>query len=406
MQLSQILSLLAISYLIKLRSNLECNYLFLTKLPTFWRRNPLTIVSCSQLLSVWQQVKCLLTKSEFAIVHNEIILVVTCKYYSHFRPPAQGERQSFEILYPGEFTDRHPYEGEPTAVSPLWKPHVTAGSNILPIHYLSHVTHNKQAGEIKKAEFLAFKPHPKVGKALGRYDGTPVGETFKPSDEDKFEQIHFREPVYPGQITWWGINMHRMQEIGQGTAFNEALKKGGRYFEVADYLKSEAHSRYGNNEFIVPFHDLMNSYKESRTDCMVKDVYLKLGGTLRYKHEVCYVIIVAMADDNTIKSLKEMPSVYDEECFLHNGCIDEDGKLINEETPSFAIKHIFSESTWETLVFGFYFPKHSYLSLQCPKGFCEEKKIGHTYCISKKPPPGGGKFVCPNYLPSIIIEDY
>ena len=83
---------------------------------------------------------------------------------------------------------------------------------------------------------------------------------------------------------------------------------------------------------------------------------------MHYKHEVCYVIIVAMADNNTNNSLKEMPSVYDEECFIHNGCIDEDGKLINEE-PSFAIKHIYSDSTWETLVLGFYFPMHSHLSL-------------------------------------------
>ena len=103
------------------------------------------------------------------------------------------------------------------------------------------------------------------------------------------------------------------------------LKRGRVFSEMADYLKSEVHSRYGNNEFIVPFHSLMNSYKESRTDCRVKDVYLKLGGTLHYEYEVCYVIIMAMAKDITKKSLKEMPSVYDEECFIHNGCIDKDG---------------------------------------------------------------------------------
>ena len=84
-----------------------------------------------------------------------------------------------------------------------------------------------------------------------------------------------------------------MQETGQGIAINEELKRGRVFSEMADYLKSEAHSRYGNNEFIVPFHGLMNSCKESRTDCRVKDVYLKLGGTLHYEYEVCYVIIMA-----------------------------------------------------------------------------------------------------------------
>ena len=214
-------------------------------------------------------------------------------------------------------------------MSLLWQSHVAAGSNILLIRYLSHVTHNLEADKIKKAEFLASKPHPKVGKQVGKYDGTPVSETYKPFQKDLFEKIYSEDPVFPGQLTWWGINMHWRQEVGHhGKAFNEALERSSK-MEVADYLKSEACSRYGNNEFIVPFHDLIKSYKESQTDCGVKDVYLKLGGTLRYKLEVYYVIIVAMAEEITDdEELKEMPSVHNKPPFVHNSCIDEDGKVI------------------------------------------------------------------------------
>ena len=278
----------------------------------------------------------------------------------------------------------------------FWRPYVAAGSNILPIHYLSHVTHDKQAHEIKKDKFLDFKPQPKVGKALDRYDGTPVGETFEPSQE-KFKLIPFGKPVFPGKITWWGINMHKIEETEQGTSFREAVMDARKTkMLLPEYLKSPPCSRYGNNEFVIHFHDLMNSYKESRTDCRIKDAYLKLGGTLRYKREVCYVIIVAMAEDMD-KDLKDMPSVHNKPPFIHNGCIDEDGKLINEETPSFAINHIFSDSTWETLAFGFYSPDPH---MRLPIEQCTEVKVEHNarICISTQPPAKYEKFVCPNEL--------
>ena len=328
--------------------------------------------------------------------------VVIVKYCSYFKP-VEGERQSFEIWYPGVFTDWHPYDRKP-AVSVYWKRHVAAGSNILPILYLSHVTHNIPADKIKEGKFLTFKPNEKLGKQL-IFDGSPLGETFKAVNEDKFDRIPFGSPVFPGRITWWGISMHESQETDQGKALKEATRN---YFNLADYLKSPVHSRYGNNEFIVPFHDLMNRYKKSRTDCGVKDVYLKLGGTLRYKLEVCYVIIVAMTEDITDdEDLKEMPSVHNKPPFIHNGCIDENGKLIDEETtPGFAINHIFSNTIWETLAFGFYFPRHSHLHLKCPKDLCKIEDISHTYCTSTKPPPGGGKWVCPNDLPSFSIADF
>ena len=57
-----------------------------------------------------------------------------------------------------------------------WQRIVRANANILPIKYLSHVTHDNEAGNI---DFHTLK---KVGKAPGRYGGSPVGETFVVTD--------------------------------------------------------------------------------------------------------------------------------------------------------------------------------------------------------------------------------
>ena len=64
---------------------------------------------------------------------------------------------------------------------------------------------------------------------------------------------------------------------------------------------------------------------------------LKKAGTLHYKHEICYVIMVAMEGDVAIQCF---PSMYDEPCFQHNGLIDNNGKLSDKDAiPNFLIKH-------------------------------------------------------------------
>ena len=239
----------------------------------------------------------------------------------------------------------------------IWKPHILAKSNILPIRYLSHITHDKEADGInQQEEVFVFKAKAKWGKCPCKLDGFPLGETFKEVDENKFEHIPFGKSVFPGQLSWWGINMHNIEETPEGIRFNTALEKAKKdtkslFPPVPGYFDNPPQSRYGNKEFVIPFRNLMNSYKLSRTE---GDVYLKLGGTLRYKKEVCYVVIVATKDDTDVIRL---PSVHGRQPFIHNGCINEDGKLNEDETtPCFAIKHLFNDATWETLVFAFYFP--------------------------------------------------
>jgi len=300
-----------------------------------------------------------------------------------------------------------------------WQEPVETNTNILPITSLSHVTHNREAIEIRKNdEKLVFKPKAKVGKAIDKYDGSPVGKTFKPTGyrnpltkQDMFTRILPDQPVFPGQISWWGISSNWAQ-TDCGATFRTTLDNSIKYTSLfeANYLKCVPHSRYGNKEFICSFQYLMTYYKQSRNDCVNKKVVLKRAGTLRYRYEICYVIMAAMEGDVD----GTYPSMFVEPRFKHNNLIDENGKLISCSTPpGFQINHPFSgyhdlvtnswvNYSWETLAFGFYFPDNFQMALELPRHLCREEGIPHStrICTSKQPTGGyGSPWVCPNDLP-------
>ena len=244
-------------------------------------------------------------------------------------------------------------------LQPSWLEATTDGANSLPILSLTHVTHNRAAELIRQNDLVfVFEPHEKVGKTLNRLDGSKkIGETFI-KVEVGYQKILPDAPVFPGYLSWWGISSQDSYKSDHGRNFREALveaKKSTPYLKEAGYLKIPPSSRYGNHGFIFSFQDLMNGYI-SRNDGKVKDVYLKKAGALRYKHEICYVIIVVMTEDLENKNIQELPSIFYEPCFDHNGCIDEDGKLINDRSPSFKLKHPIESYSWESMAFAFYFP--------------------------------------------------
>ena len=123
---------------------------------------------------------------------------------------------------------------------------------------------------------------------------------------------------------------------------------------------------------------------------------LKNAGTLRYKHEICHVIMVAMEDDVNAIS----PSMYGEPRFKQDGFIDQNRKINDlSHPPGFQITHPFTKywgyyCSWETLAFALYFPDNSQKNLECPNSSCKERKIGHTYCTSTQ--PYQGTWICPN----------
>ena len=317
-----------------------------------------------------------------------------------------------EIWIPELFSDCHPLKGEFPVVQ-SWQDTVKTKANILSITSLSHITHNREATAIRGNDGkFVFKPTVKVGKAMGEYDGSPVGKTFKADGQDTFKRILPDSPVFPGQISWWGISSTNCHETERICNFRAKLVKSKEaipgLLEV-NYLKDIPDSRYGNREFIVSLPHLMNSYKQSRTDCKDKEVCLKNAGTLRYRYEICYVIMVAMEGD--VDGV--FPSMFGEPHFKQDGLIDNNGKLIDSSiTPGFQIMHPFSNGyfsymeywdkySWETLAFALYFPNNSQMVLECPEELCREREIHHSYyhCTSTQPIyPGSHDWVCPNEL--------
>ena len=288
-----------------------------------------------------------------------------------------------------------------------WKEDVS-----LPILSLSHITHNQQAWLIRQSDsFFTFAPRQKVGKSLGKYDGSSVGKTFKKLDSDGYVEIPCSTSVFPGYLSWWGISCRELYETDPaGRKFREALdeiKYSNYYVYEADYLKSPPCSRYGNREFIFSLKDLMESYKQSRKDCKNKDVYLRKAGTLRYRCEVCYVVMVVMLKDLNDDPIQAMPSIFDEPRFEHNGCINPDGRLLNDRPPCFKMKHPFAtfhneSHSWESLAFAFYFSKQDQ-QLQCSKKYGREEEVEHPQgiCTSKQPQPQSfpgqySPWLCPN----------
>ena len=130
---------------------------------------------------------------------------------------------------------------------------------------------------------------------------------------------------------------------------------------VAEYLQTKPpECPYGSHVFTISLKDLLDCYDRSRTD--VNDVdkcTLKLGfaGTLRYRYEICYVVIVSMKHDDAALSELKLCSVYaDTSVFDHNGLVNANGEIVNDSaTPYIHLKHKIKcipkrqYQSWETL---------------------------------------------------------
>ena len=149
----------------------------------------------------------------------------------------------------------------------------------------------------------------------------------------------------------------------------------------------------------MTLEDLLNNYRNSRADVQGK-ICLKMGGTLRYQYEICYVVIVYIEGDNVggmpAITTRSMPQ------FNPNGLVDDRGIVVDiKAIPDFSIKSIVKKNNdenydWEQLVFGLYFPAHT---LRCAE--VSEQEVAHEPppCTAKERPVmqgRGANWVCPN----------
>ena len=307
--------------------------------------------------------------------------------------------KNVEAFFPGEYSQTH-YDGSSPEngwlkvksrlqIHPIFNASKRA---TIPIYTLRHDTHLEQVFQIKPNEqqmryMYTFTPKPKCGKV---YDFEDEGSYRKVSG-DRFQKIKHDERVIEGNLSWWGVDTHSWYNSHNGQAFGAAAAslRSERVF-VSPFMFNPPESPYGDHGFAVSFKDLLNSYKESRTDIMnVEDraVFLRVGGTLRYRYEICYVVIVCTKYD---KKLECYPSLYTRsDLFDNKGLLLPSGQIkenffVSQEAINFKLKYAIKcvpdrqYSSYEAPAFAFYYPEASNITyLKCPPSNVQEVQMAH-----------------------------
>ena len=129
-----------------------------------------------------------------------------------------------------------------------------------------------------------------------------------------------------GYFSWWSIDSTEIPPP-------RGLLSPSRQFS--------RESNYGKIKFSIKFDQIEKSYIKSYTfsDSDQHKILYKRGGTLRYKKEVCYVIIVCI-EINGKDPFPELPT-----------------NMTTKSTDTFLIKRPSSNSdSWDTYAFAFHFP--------------------------------------------------
>ena len=231
---------------------------------------------------------------------------------------------------------------------------------------LYHATHRKSAEQIhtKEPPLLTFHPAPKKGKnGYNMVDGSPLGVSYKcqldgeiPNKHTRYQYVSAAEHLFPeGYYSWWGLK------------------------------PNEDSSRYGGHMFTVDFPYMLDRFRHAHTtpDKPQPGIFFMKAGTLRYKREICYVILVC-ADTDDLTEVQHLPPVTEDGGHIVlNGLLDGNGKLVNPSSYLSFKQSLYSGSAWDQLVFGFYFsPRchHKRLKLEMEK-VEYNPKFPHNFCI-------------------------
>ena len=265
----------------------------------------------------------------------------------------------------------------------------------IPITHIRHCTHKPIADKIKGEDGgCIFKTKEK------KPQGNGSSYIYDINEDNQQPPQKISGNVIPGYLSWWGLSVKSWYEnYDQGRRIMTAVEELDRKkVYVPDYLQAEQCSRYGDRSFTYDFNKLIQHYKASRDDCNddnEKKVLFKKAGTLRYRYEISYVILVCTAKDLQEPSIKDMPIAKEldqeniefgtgsglpqdridkgmENYFQPNGYVIR-MDCFNSEYPIRAIypgHHFYS---WDELSFAFYFPNEDQ-KLSCDQVEPEEIK--------------------------------
>ena len=135
----------------------------------------------------------------------------------------------------------------------------------------------------------------KYGKSY-RYEGG-FDESYEHIGDDTFEEILHTDSVFPGYLSWWGIDVRDWYKKDDCKLLQSISRErvNGRY--VPGYLAAEPESPYGSVAFSIKLSDILSDYKKARNIRGAR-VCLKVAGTLRYRKKICYVVFVCLQDDD------------------------------------------------------------------------------------------------------------
>ena len=247
---------------------------------------------------------------------------------------------------------------------------------------LCHVTHYPQAQAItaQKAQLeeLFFLTNPKMGKCGYQFqDGSPLGESYRcnlkglvPDENTPYTVVGPGQHLLPqGHYSWWGVE------------------------PVED-------SPYGSYKFSVDIERILEAFKKSHTKKDQAPPLLKFrkAGTLRYKREICYVILVHASTDNDQHVCSLPPLTNQEEKFTFGNVLDSKGvfqpgaaphhppkfrKELDKKKPPFY---------WENVAFAFYFSN----PLQIAQDKVDQDRVEHKLCVRSRWSHHGQK--CPDEI--------
>ena len=233
-------------------------------------------------------------------------------------------------------------------------------------------------------ESYTLKFNRKKGKSgYEKKDGSPLGFTFvaaddikmPPDESSEYKYVDSSTDLLPGSYLWWSID------------------------NSIPYIGSSHTSRYGSMAIYGSIKYVFEHYQKS----LPKDpltgklpkIELRIGGTLRYKCEVCYVIIACKEKEPTLPYDK-YPMWPEVEKIQFNS---DDVVLYVNSIEVKNIKGAASDNSWNHHVFGFHFPDGQHQMI-CPKSVFKDKKTIHPnyMCIKKRPQVPGGEWICPDEI--------
>lgn len=265
------------------------------------------------------------------------------------------------------------------------------------IESLYHVTHQREFDQIFEPGHNQFclRSHEKKGKhGYNVSDGSPLGDSYSalhnddPPTEDSQYRYHSPDvSLLPGSYIWWSVGIEPQHKI---FAYNN--------FWASEIFPNGQSSIYGSKKIYGDFKDVLVAYQECFGKNLPPPIELRIGGTLRYKREVCHIVIVnaAIPDHDDVRNDYNYPIWSDAEGVQVGIYYNDDNKVFHAEV-RFIVKNglIGQGCSWDHVVFAFYFPENG-SEMVCRKPPFDNTEVPHSREWCRRSRWDRGQKLCPD----------